>query len=310
MTRLAVDLGTNTLRWFLDDGAGATERGVVMCGLGRDLERTSAFDPDALRRVDEALAPLAASVSGDTRIRAVSTAVARRVRDVEPLASIVRERLGVDLEVLSGEDEAALAARGVLGGGAGLAPVVDGGPAVICDIGGGSTEFVLVVDGVVGSSLSLDLGARTLTDQYIESDPPAPSELSAALSIVELFVDDLRRERPAIIEALDDGAPLIMVGGTATTVAAVEVGLLEWDPTVIHGFELDRAAAEDVFRTLVTEPAEDRAHNPGLPADRVEVIVGGTCVFIEIIRQLGVASVTMSVTDLLDGLLASIGDGE
>ena len=305
--RLAVDLGTNTLRWFLAHDDGSTERDVVMCGLGRDLDRTAAFDPEALRLVDEALDSLSGRLVDGTRIRAVSTAVARRVRDVEPLAVIVRDRLGVELEVLSGDDEAALAARGVLGGGTGLTPVVDVDAAVICDIGGGSTEFVLVRDGVVSSSLSLDLGARTMTDQYIESDPPAPSELSAALSIVELFVDDLRRERPEIVQALDDGAPLVMVGGTATTVAAVEIGQLEWDPAGIHGFELDRAAAEDVFRTLVTEPSLARAHNPGLPADRVEVIIGGCCVLIEVIRQLGVSSVLVSVTDLLDGLLDSVG---
>lgn len=307
MTSLAVDIGTNTLRWLFQRDDGSVDRAVHMCGLGRDLDRTRAFHPEALLAVDAALSALVDVLDGvQPPTRVVSTAVARRVDDSGPLADLVRRHLGVDLEVIDGDAEAALAARGVLGGGVGLAPVVASGRAVVLDIGGGSTEFVLVDDGAVVESLSLDLGARTLTDQYVESDPPTARELSAALSIVELFVDDLRRERPETVAALDDGAPLVIVGGTATTVVAVEIGLLEWDPAEVHGFELDIEAAEDVFRTLATESADDRAHNPGLPADRVDVIVGGSCVLIEILRQLRPAVVLASVTDLLDGLGASV----
>ncbi len=307
MTRVAVDLGTNTLRWLIDTGDGAPRRAVRMCGLGRDLERTKAFHPDALAAVDAGLAELATELAGlaGPRIRAVSTAVARRVDDVEPLAALVRSHLGVELEVVSGEDEAALAAAGVT---AGLPDLAGAGPVVVIDIGGGSTEFVLLDDGAVTAAMSLDIGARTVTDQYLDSDPPRAAELSAALSVIELYLDDLRRDRPAITDAIDDGASVVMVAGTATTVAAVEIGLLEWDPARVHGFELDKPAAEDVYRTLATESAEDRAFNPGLPADRVDVIVGGCCVLVETMRQLGIEMVTVSVSDLLDGLLASVGD--
>jgi exopolyphosphatase/guanosine-5'-triphosphate,3'-diphosphate pyrophosphatase len=96
------------------------------------------------------------------------------------------------------------------------------------------------------------------------------------------------------------------VAGTITTVAAVELGLQEYRPGAVHGFRLTKAAAEDVFRTLATEPLADRRHNPGLPADRADVIVGGCCVLVAIFRGLGLQEIVVSESDILDGLADSV----
>ena len=88
-------------------------------------------------------------------------------------------------------------------------------------------------------------------------------------------------------------------------VTAVEIGLAEPTAEDVDGFELSRAAAEDVFRTLATETAEDRAWNPGLGPERVDVIVGGLCVLVETMRTLELGSITVSIADLLEGLLAT-----
>ena len=91
-------------------------------------------------------------------------------------------------------------------------------------------------------------------------------------------------------------------------VAAVEIGLLEWDRDQIHHFELSRAAAEDVFRTLATERLADRVHNPGLEPARADVIVGGCCVLVALLRVLGADTVLVSEADILDGLVQSLAD--
>ena len=122
------------------------------------------------------------------------------------------------------------------------------------------------------------------------------------LSVVEAFMDDVSRDLPGAGSA----SKVLAVAGTATTVAAVEIGLIEYDPDVIDGFVLERAAAEDVFRTLATEPLEDRVHNPGLQAERADVIVAGTAILVGIMRYFGLDDVVVRESDLLDGLIASI----
>jgi exopolyphosphatase/guanosine-5'-triphosphate,3'-diphosphate pyrophosphatase len=98
---------------------------------------------------------------------------------------------------------------------------------------------------------------------------------------------------------------LVGLAGTVTTVAAVEIGLAEYDPEVIHHFELTKEAAEDVFRTLATEALADRVHNPGLEEQRADVIVGGCAVLVGIMRYLGYSELLVSEADILDGLVLS-----
>jgi exopolyphosphatase/guanosine-5'-triphosphate,3'-diphosphate pyrophosphatase len=153
----------------------------------------------------------------------------------------------------------------------------------------------------------MPIGGSLLTDAYLTSDPPRPEELSAALSIVELHIDDLRRERPEL--GADLGSATVLALGSVTTVAAIEVGLSGGiDPVngdgdgPLHAFELSRAAAEDVFRTVATESRQDRAHNPGLPLSRVDAIVGAAAVLVEAMRRLALDRVVVSQRGLLDGV--------
>ena len=96
---------------------------------------------------------------------------------------------------------------------------------------------------------------------------------------------------------------MIAVGGTATTVAAVELGLERYDASEVHDFVLERRAAEEVFRTLATEPLAARIHNPGLVAARADVIVAGCAILVGVMRYLDLDRVIVSEHDLLDGLL-------
>jgi exopolyphosphatase/guanosine-5'-triphosphate,3'-diphosphate pyrophosphatase len=146
------------------------------------------------------------------------------------------------------------------------------------------------------------MGCGRFTEKYLHHDPPLADELSAAISVAQLYVDDVVRAIPQIGEA----RTFVGLAGTVTTAAAVEIGLPTYDRDQIHHFVLSKAAAEDVFRTLATEPLAERLENPGLEPGRADVIVGGMCVLVAIMRHLGIADCLVSEADILDGLAMSI----
>ncbi|MDQ3945403.1 MAG: exopolyphosphatase, partial [Actinomycetota bacterium] len=227
-------------------------------------------------------------------VRATATSAVRDATNRDDFLGPAQAILGTAAEVLTGEEEGRLT---FLGATAGLS---DPAPYLVVDIGGGSTEFV--VGSVEPEGLmSVDVGCVRLTEAYLHSDPPAPEELSQAISVVALHLADVDRLLPAAAEA----KTLIGVAGTVTTVAAVELGLPAYDSEALHHFRLTHAAAEDVFRTLATEPAEARRHNPGLEPARVDVIVGGAAVLVAVMRHFGFEEMLVSEADILDGLIRS-----
>ncbi len=306
-----IDIGTISTRLLIiDEETAAGRPGVeirraTITRTGEDLRRTRKIGAEAFDRLRTCLAgyrTIIDDVVGVPKTHVVATAVARNATNVVELSDIVRSCMGVDLEIVSGEREAELAFAGAVDG-LDNAAVDDRSMVLVIDVGGGSTEFSLGSRrGGFERGFSADMGASGLTDAYLPSDPPAADELSAALSIVELHVDDVRREVPGLADALSSAGLVVGVGGTLSTMAAVELGLPEYDRQRLHGFVLQRPAVEDVFRTLATESSEDRACNPGLEADRVDLIVGGACVVVETMRQLDIAEIVVSQTDLIDGL--------
>lgn len=150
--------------------------------------------------------------------------------------------------------------------------------------------------------MSLEIGCVRLTERFIESDPPRPEELTAAISYAASWLDDVLRDMPGAASA----PTVVGLAGTVSTVAAVEIGLPAYDRDRIHHFVLTKDAAEDVFRTLATEPRADRVHNPGLEEARADVIVGGCCALVAVYRHLGIEEVLVSESDILDGLAMSL----
>jgi exopolyphosphatase / guanosine-5'-triphosphate,3'-diphosphate pyrophosphatase len=296
----AVDVGTNSVRLLVADTSGSelvpVDRRMRITRLGQGVGATGQLHPDALERTLGVLQEYRRVIDelGAERVRATATSAARDAANRDALFVPATEILGISPELLSGEEEGRLT---FLGATAGLAQP---GPHLVVDIGGGSTEFV-VGDGAPSGLVSVDTGCVRLTEAYLLSDPPAPEELAQAISVVELHLEDVDRLLPAAKEA----QTLIGVAGTVTTVAAVELGLPEYDPKAIHHFRLSREAAEDVFRTLATEPAEQRRHNPGLEPGRVDVIVGGAVILVSIMRHYDAAELLVSEADILDGLVRS-----
>lgn len=305
MTVAAIDIGTISTRLCMVHDDGTVTRDARVTHNGEGLRSTKRLSAEALGRLASCLDDYQTLIgsAGATQVRVVATAVARDAANPQDLASVVRSSLGVEVEVVGGEEEARLAFAGAIRGLDGTR-FDDRGMILVIDVGGGSSEFSLgsVTDGFE-RGFSADVGASKLTDAYLLSDPPKADELSAALSIVELHVDDVKREIPGLADALSSSGLVVGVGGTISTMAAVEIGLPEYDRDALHGFALARDAAEDVFRTLATESAEDRAFNPGLEADRVDLIVGGSCVVVEAMRQLDIDQIVVSQSDLIDAIV-------
>ncbi|CAN5476754.1 Ppx/GppA phosphatase family protein [soil metagenome] len=301
-TIAAVDCGTNSTRLlFARPGPGSrldeVDRRMTITRLGAGVDTRRSLDPAAVERTLGVLREYRAvmEAEGVERVRASGTSAVRDAADGPAFLAAAQGFLGFPVELLSGEEEGRLA---FLGATAELDPEL--GPFLVVDIGGGSTEFVFGATAAEGL-VSVDVGCVRLTERYLDSDPPAPEELHAAISVTESYLEDVERELPAI-----RGARCIVgVAGTVTTVAAVELGLAGYDRDRTHHFTLTRAAAEDVFRTLATEARADRIHNPGLEEARADVIVGGCCVLVAVLRWLE-SDLLVSETDLLDGLARSL----
>ena len=295
----AIDCGTNSTRLLIGDGARTYEREMTITSLGRGVDETGLLAADAIERVREALVKYRTLMDGYelAGVRMTATSAARDAANRDEFFSVAEAAVGVTPELLSGQEEAELS---FIGATAELDPL--DGPFLVFDIGGGSTEFAIGSDHMDGG-MSTDMGSVRFTEKYVHSDPPLPEELLACLSVAEAHIDDVVRSVPGMSEALQ----LVGLAGTVSTAAAVELGLAEYDRNQVHHFRLERAAIEDVFRTLVTESRADRMHNPGLEPGRVDTIVGGMCILARIVRYFGADDVLVSEADILDGLIMSQG---
>ena len=294
----AIDCGTNSTRLLVQDGTQPLERLMRITRLGEGVNETRTLTAGAIERTSAVLREYREVMDrhGVTKTRLTATSAARDATNRDDFFGAAEQIIGVAPTLLSGQEEGRLS---FLGATAELDPAL--GPFLVVDIGGGSTEFSYGTT-ECEFARSVDMGCVRFTEKYIEHDPPRPEELLACLSVAEAYIDEVRREYPAMAEA----RTFVGLAGTVATAAAVEIGLESYDRDQIHHFLLTRPAVEDVFRTLATEPRADRIHNPGLEAGRADVIVGGLCVLVQLMRQLDLANCVGSESDILDGLVMSM----
>jgi len=295
----AIDIGTNSTNLLIVSPDGdELAREVHVTRIGEGVAETKTLSDAAIARTLARLEIYKSLIEqhGAAKIRVVATEACRLATNCDQFFGAVKDLLGVTPELLSGDDEGILAYRGALGG---WAPTDE--PTFVFDIGGGSTEF-MVGTTVLRNVVSIPVGAVVVTEKEFHRDPPRPEELTNAIGLVTDFLDDIVRDCPDLSSA----TRVIGVAGTIVTVAAVELGLKTFDASRLHGMTLTRSAVEDVFRTLATEPLRDRLHNPGLPPDRADIIVGGCCVLVAIMRKLRLDSITVSTHNILDGIVAEL----
>lgn len=292
-----VDQGTNSIRLLILEADGAElGRDMVITRLGYGVDRTGRIDPAALARTAEVLDRYhrRAEAIGTERIRVCATSAVRDADNRAEYVRVVREVAGVDLEILTGEEEAALSFAGAVGG-------LDApGPWCVLDIGGGSTEFVLGGAEGVHEARSTQMGSVRLTERHIRTDPPGADELEAMRADVAATLDEVASL------AMSGATTLVSVAGTATTMQAVSLELDRYDPDLIHRSTLTREAAEAVRDRLAAMSNAQRAALPVMAPGRADVIVAGAVVLTEVMRRWGFAETLVSEHDILDGLTAGM----
>jgi exopolyphosphatase/guanosine-5'-triphosphate,3'-diphosphate pyrophosphatase len=302
MTRVAaIDCGTNSIRLLVADVDGDTLTDVVrrmeIVRLGQGVDRTGRLAPEAIERTRAALAGYAAELRelGAERVRMVATSASRDAENAAGFRATVLDTLGVLPDVITGDEEARLSFTGAVRGLAGAVP-----PYLVADIGGGSTELVLGTT-TVDAARSVDVGCVRMTERHLHGDPPTAGEIAAAEKDIVEAVNLARQTVP-----VDRARTFVGLAGSVTTVAALALGLTEYDPEAIHHSRISYEQVADVTKSLLTATRAERAALPVMHPGRVDVIGAGALVLRVLMEQVGAAEVVASEHDILDGIAWSV----
>jgi exopolyphosphatase/guanosine-5'-triphosphate,3'-diphosphate pyrophosphatase len=285
MTRVgAIDLGTNSTRLLVADVAdGQIEeiaRGLRITRLGEGVDERRRLLPLPVARVRNVLSDFRRELErlGADRTLAVATSAVRDADNGESFLGEIEWSYGFSTQLLSGDEEAQLTFRGVSAGRS-LEPGT-----LIVDIGGGSTELI-----AAESHTSLDIGSVRLTERFGE-------DVDAAGAYVRGLLPEL------------DVRAAIGVAGTVTSLAALDLGLVEYDPERVQGHQLSAPAVEEQLARLAALPLEERRQVPGLDPERAPVILAGAAILREILRRYGLDGLEASEKDLLHGAALAAAD--
>ncbi|MEU3086367.1 Ppx/GppA phosphatase family protein [Streptomyces massasporeus] len=312
MTRVAaVDCGTNSIRLLVADADPATgelvdlDRRMTIVRLGQGVDRTGRLAPEALQRTFAACREYAAIIKehGAERLRFVATSASRDAENRDEFVRGVLDILGVEPEVISGDQEAAFSFTGAtkeLAGGDHLPK-----PYLVVDIGGGSTEFV-VGDDRVAAARSVDIGCVRMTERHlvregVVGDPPSEEQIAAMRADIEAALDLAEQTVP-----LREARTLVGLAGSVTTVSAIAQELPEYDSEAIHHSRVSHEKVREITEWLLRSTHAERAAVPSMHPGRVDVIGAGALVLLSIMERIGAQEVVVSEHDILDGIAWSV----
>jgi exopolyphosphatase/guanosine-5'-triphosphate,3'-diphosphate pyrophosphatase len=303
-TLATIDIGTNTTLLLVArvSPAGSTElldERAEITRLGRGIGAGGALGSEGIARTLAALRDFAAIARrhGAT-IAAIGTEALRRAPNAEAFLAPAAEILGTPIEVIDGAREAILTFQAV----ATAFPATLGGPLVVIDIGGGSTEIVIAVGGDAKFNVSLPLGSVRLTERFIRHDPPRLDEVAAITGAVDAAL-------AAIPFPAAGPGPVTLVGvaGTVTSLAAMAEALVSYDSARVHGYRLSLAALDEQIARLRVGTQAARERIVGLDPRRADVILAGALILERIAHAAGVAEILVSDRGIRWGLLHELG---
>ena len=297
----AIDCGTNSVRLLVsrlvDGRLVEVDRRLHITRLGQGVDATGAFHPEALARTLDAMADFGAELDrlGVQRRRVVATSAARDAANSAEFFAGARARLGVQAEIVPGEEEARLSYSGAVGALAGLVQ-----PVLVMDIGGGSTELVLGSDGTARQAVSLNIGSVRLRERFLHTDPPSPVEVRAATTHVDALLDGSGID-------FDTVGTWVGVGGSATSLSALAQRLATYDRARVHGSVVGRDQLEELGARLLAMPVAAVADLPTMVPGRADVICAGALICRRVAARVA-ASLTISEADILDGIMRGLAD--
>jgi exopolyphosphatase/guanosine-5'-triphosphate,3'-diphosphate pyrophosphatase len=303
----AVDCGTNSVRLLVadvDPAAGRlsdVDRRLEIVRLGQGVDATGRLAAVPLARTFRVLRSYRQIIeaASATAVRMVATSATRDAANADEFVAGVHGILGIEPEVLSGEDEALLSFTGATAELTGEAA-----PYLVTDIGGGSTEFVLGDPGAVTAAVSVNIGCVRMTERHLRHDPPGDDEIVAARADIDAALDVVAGKIP-----VSGARTLVGLAGSVTTVAALVLGLESYQPELIHHSRVSAEEARRVAASLLAQTRAERARLPVMHPGRVDVIGGGALVLTRIMDRFGFGEVLVSEHDILDGLAWSLAAG-
>jgi len=299
----AIDCGTNSLRLLIADIDGnnfrEVHRDMQVVRLGQGVDKNKAFAPEAIERTLAVTKEYAAVLraKGVERLRFCATSATRDATNRDLFINGVEDILGVAPEVIPGAEEAALSFLGATKElGQELAPFL------VVDIGGGSTEFVLG-ERSVASARSVNIGCVRMSERHLNHQPPTSAQLSAATEDIDAAIFEAG-------EFVDFTAAqtLIAVAGTATTVAAAALGLLEYDRYSIHLSRISASKVHEVAGMFASMTRDEIAALGYMHPGRVDVITSGALVLSRVMMLTGAQEFVASESDILDGIAWGLAD--
>jgi exopolyphosphatase/guanosine-5'-triphosphate,3'-diphosphate pyrophosphatase len=299
----AVDCGTNSLRLLVADvdPERAELRDVVrrmeIVRLGQGVDSTGRLAADALERTTGVLREYAAVIAGSAvdAVRMVATSATRDADNAAEFTRSVKEILGVPPEVLTGAEEAMLSFTGA------TAELAAGGPLLVADIGGGSTEFVLGPGTGDVHAISVNIGCVRMTERHLHADPPTGPQIAAATADIAAALDTVAAAVP-----VREARTLVGLAGSVTTVAGIAMGLPAYDAARIHHARVTAAQVHAVTAGLLAQTRSARAAIGVMHPGRVDVIGGGALILDQIMEHFGFGEVLVSEHDILDGIAWSL----
>jgi exopolyphosphatase/guanosine-5'-triphosphate,3'-diphosphate pyrophosphatase len=298
-----VDVGSNTTRLYiaeLADGVITAEpvRLSRVTRLGAGVDASGRLADDALDREYAVLAEYRDVLQRDAKLSeaiAIMTSAVRDASNGPDFARTVKERFGIRAQILTGDEEARLTYLGATSDDL-HSPTPEQGPTLVCDIGGGSTEFVIGHGGQLDFHVSTQAGVVRQADRHLTDDPPTAAELEAVATDVRATFEAAvpERWRKGIGRALG-------VAGTPTQLAAIAQSLVPYDPERVHGYMLTREAIDEIFRRLRTMTLAERKQVPGIHPDRANVTLPGIGILQEVMRLFNLDAIEVSEHDILRG---------
>lgn len=305
----AIDCGTNSIRLLIadvvDNKLVDVVRTMIIVRLGEGVDQTREFSQAALSRTFAAVDVYAELISehNPDLVRFVATSASRDVSNRAEFFAGVKDRLGFEPTVISGDEEARLSFLGATAGFADL-PDAPNPPYLVIDIGGGSTEFVVGQFAPV-AAISTDVGCVRMTERHFHDDPPTAQQIADATRDIDAAISSAK-----LVVSIDEVNSLIGLAGSVTTVAALALNLDSYDRAKIHGARISAAKVHQVAQELLSMTRAQRAQFGPMHEGRVDVIGGGALVLDRIMQVTGLAEVVVSEHDILDGIAFDLVQGD